>query len=259
VLDARCRDSSRAIALARSATRRPPQDPEGWTTLGLARRRGEVEDALKRVKGLQQGGNITQILILAHVARSRRGAARPRSTASTTAPTSQDASPLVSLAPAIDQGLTAPIVELIGSTKISAGRRRRDRTYGLSGAGRSRTSPPPRHPSPAACARSGRRCERRRSSTHEGLLAARGNDANDWGESSPRPRLGSGGNPGSHAIDRVGGRKTRMTPGKLESARERLRGETAPRGAARSLGVSVPTLDRWVPATGLRLSLVVST
>lgn len=48
---------------------------------------------------------------------------------------------------------------------------------------------------------------------------------------------------------RVGGRKRRMTPGKVESARKLLRGGMAPRDVAHNLGVSIPTLYRWVPAT----------
>ena len=48
---------------------------------------------------------------------------------------------------------------------------------------------------------------------------------------------------------RVGGRKRRMTPGKVESARKLLGGGMPPRDVARNLGVSVPTLDRWVPAS----------
>jgi DNA invertase Pin-like site-specific DNA recombinase len=47
---------------------------------------------------------------------------------------------------------------------------------------------------------------------------------------------------------RLGGRKRRMTPGKVESARKLLKGGMAPRDVAHSLGVSVPTLYRWVPA-----------
>jgi DNA invertase Pin-like site-specific DNA recombinase len=47
---------------------------------------------------------------------------------------------------------------------------------------------------------------------------------------------------------RVGGRKRRMTPGKVESARKLLKGGMPPRDVAQSLGVSVPTLYRWVPA-----------
>jgi DNA invertase Pin-like site-specific DNA recombinase len=47
---------------------------------------------------------------------------------------------------------------------------------------------------------------------------------------------------------RVGGRKRQMTPGKVESARKLLKGGMPPRDVAQSLGVSVPTLYRWVPA-----------
>jgi DNA invertase Pin-like site-specific DNA recombinase len=47
---------------------------------------------------------------------------------------------------------------------------------------------------------------------------------------------------------RVGGRKRRMTPGKVESARKLLTQGMSPRDVAESLDVSVPTLDRWVPA-----------
>jgi DNA invertase Pin-like site-specific DNA recombinase len=50
---------------------------------------------------------------------------------------------------------------------------------------------------------------------------------------------------------RVGGRKRRMTPGKVESARELLKRGMAPRDVAQNLGVSIPTLYRWVPATSL--------
>jgi DNA invertase Pin-like site-specific DNA recombinase len=41
---------------------------------------------------------------------------------------------------------------------------------------------------------------------------------------------------------RVGGRKRRMTPGKVESARKLLKEGMPPRDVAESLGVSVPTL-----------------
>ena len=44
---------------------------------------------------------------------------------------------------------------------------------------------------------------------------------------------------------RVGGRKRRMTPGKVESARKLLNGGMASREVARNLGVSIPTLYRW--------------
>ena len=48
---------------------------------------------------------------------------------------------------------------------------------------------------------------------------------------------------------RFGGRKRRMTPGKVESARKLLRGGMAPREVAQSLSVSIPTLYRWLPAS----------
>jgi DNA invertase Pin-like site-specific DNA recombinase len=47
---------------------------------------------------------------------------------------------------------------------------------------------------------------------------------------------------------RVGGRERRMTPGKVESARKLLKQGTSPRDVTESLGVSVPTLYRLVPA-----------
>ncbi len=48
---------------------------------------------------------------------------------------------------------------------------------------------------------------------------------------------------------RVGGRKRRMTEGKVKAARKLLSLGTPPRDLAQSLGVSVPTLYRWVPAS----------
>jgi DNA invertase Pin-like site-specific DNA recombinase len=47
---------------------------------------------------------------------------------------------------------------------------------------------------------------------------------------------------------RVGGRKRRMTPGKVESARQLLAGGMPPGEVAQNLDVSIPTLYRWVPA-----------
>jgi DNA invertase Pin-like site-specific DNA recombinase len=49
---------------------------------------------------------------------------------------------------------------------------------------------------------------------------------------------------------RVGGRKRIMTESKIRSARKLLNQGTPPREVASSLGVSVPTLYRWVPAAG---------
>lgn len=48
---------------------------------------------------------------------------------------------------------------------------------------------------------------------------------------------------------RVGGRKRVVTEAKIRSARKLLNQGTPPKEVAASLGVSVPTLYRWVPAT----------
>jgi hypothetical protein len=47
---------------------------------------------------------------------------------------------------------------------------------------------------------------------------------------------------------RSGGRKRLMTPGKFESARKLLGSGMAPGDVAQNLGVSIPTLYRWIPA-----------
>lgn len=47
----------------------------------------------------------------------------------------------------------------------------------------------------------------------------------------------------------VMGRKRKMTPGKAASALQLLKSGMPPRDVARNLGVSVPTLYRWLPAT----------
>jgi DNA invertase Pin-like site-specific DNA recombinase len=49
---------------------------------------------------------------------------------------------------------------------------------------------------------------------------------------------------------RVGGRKRRMTDSKVESAKQLLASGIPPREVASNLGVSVPTLYRWVPGSG---------
>ena len=49
---------------------------------------------------------------------------------------------------------------------------------------------------------------------------------------------------------RIVGRKRRMTSGKIESAKQLLAGGMPPRDVAKNLGVSIPTLYRWVPASG---------
>lgn len=48
---------------------------------------------------------------------------------------------------------------------------------------------------------------------------------------------------------RIVGRKRRMTPSKIASAQQLLSGGMAPREVAQNLGVSIPTLYRWVPAS----------
>lgn len=48
---------------------------------------------------------------------------------------------------------------------------------------------------------------------------------------------------------RLVGRKRSMTPSKIESAKQLLSVGTPPREVAQNLGVSVPTLYRWVPAS----------
>ena len=50
-------------------------------------------------------------------------------------------------------------------------------------------------------------------------------------------------------LGRKGGRKRKMTDSKIESARKLLASGVPPKDVARNLGVSVPTLYRWVPAS----------
>jgi DNA invertase Pin-like site-specific DNA recombinase len=50
-------------------------------------------------------------------------------------------------------------------------------------------------------------------------------------------------------LGRIGGRKRRMTEVKVRTARKLLDGGTPPREVAHSLGVSIPTLYRWLPAS----------
>jgi DNA invertase Pin-like site-specific DNA recombinase len=50
-------------------------------------------------------------------------------------------------------------------------------------------------------------------------------------------------------LGRIGGRKRRMTDNKIKAARRLLTGGTPPRAVAENLGVSVPTLYRWLPAS----------
>jgi DNA invertase Pin-like site-specific DNA recombinase len=51
------------------------------------------------------------------------------------------------------------------------------------------------------------------------------------------------------AQGRIGGRKRKMTQSKVESAKKLLASGTLPRDVARNLGVSIPTLYRWLPAS----------
>ncbi len=50
-------------------------------------------------------------------------------------------------------------------------------------------------------------------------------------------------------LGRKGGRKPKMTDSKIESAKKLLASGIPPREVARNLGVSIPTLYRWVPAS----------
>ena len=51
------------------------------------------------------------------------------------------------------------------------------------------------------------------------------------------------------AKGRVGGRKRKMTQSKIESAKQLLASGTLPKDVAQNLGISVPTLYRWIPAS----------
>ena len=51
-------------------------------------------------------------------------------------------------------------------------------------------------------------------------------------------------------LGRKGGRKPKMTASKIESARKLLASGMPRREVAQNLGVSVPTLYRWLPASG---------
>ena len=50
-------------------------------------------------------------------------------------------------------------------------------------------------------------------------------------------------------LGRKGGRKPKMTGSKIESAKKLLASGVPPKDVAKNLGVSVPTLYRWVPAS----------
>ena len=53
----------------------------------------------------------------------------------------------------------------------------------------------------------------------------------------------------SRRLGRIGGRKRKMDSGKVEAAKHLLASGIPPKDVAKNLGVSVPTLYRWVPAT----------
>ena len=50
-------------------------------------------------------------------------------------------------------------------------------------------------------------------------------------------------------LGRKGGRKRQMTDSKIESAKKLLVSGIPPRDVAKNIGVSVPTLYRWIPAS----------
>lgn len=50
-------------------------------------------------------------------------------------------------------------------------------------------------------------------------------------------------------LGRKGGRKPKMTGSKIESAKKLLSSGVPPRDVAKNLGVSIPTLYRWLPAS----------
>ena len=50
-------------------------------------------------------------------------------------------------------------------------------------------------------------------------------------------------------LGRKGGRKPKMTDSKIESAKKLLANGVPPKDVAKNLGVSIPTLYRWVPAS----------
>ena len=51
-------------------------------------------------------------------------------------------------------------------------------------------------------------------------------------------------------LGRKGGRRRQMTESQIESAKKLLANGVPPRDVATNLGVSVPTLYRWIPASG---------
>lgn len=53
----------------------------------------------------------------------------------------------------------------------------------------------------------------------------------------------------AHQLGRKGGRKRQMTDSKIESAKKLLANGIPSHDVAKNLGVSVPTLYRWIPAS----------
>lgn len=53
-------------------------------------------------------------------------------------------------------------------------------------------------------------------------------------------------------LGRRGGRKRKMTDSKLESAKKLLESGIPPKDVAKDLGISIPTLYRWLPASKLK-------
>ncbi len=51
------------------------------------------------------------------------------------------------------------------------------------------------------------------------------------------------------ARGRIGGRKQLMTPSKIEAAKKLLNEGMPPSEVAFNLGISIPTLYRWIPAS----------
>ncbi len=58
------------------------------------------------------------------------------------------------------------------------------------------------------------------------------------------------------AKGRIGGRKRKMTQSKIESAKQLLSSGSLPKDVAQNLGISVPTLYRWVPASEINTIFV---
>jgi len=49
-------------------------------------------------------------------------------------------------------------------------------------------------------------------------------------------------------LGRVGGRKRKMTVSKINSAKKLLASGVLPKDVAQNIGISIPTLYRWIPA-----------